>query len=404
MKFEDLIAPYSTDTFFSEIFEKQYLHIPGSPNRFNDLLDIAGLEKLLWQNESDIPRIVRVVKNGSTQLPSRRLRNEDHMKWAIRHYHAGHTLVVQHVEALDPHIAKSARTWEDELRCPVQANVFLTPPGSSGFRPHYDTHEVLVLQLEGEKHWNIYPDSQSSKVRLPLKRQAFDSNLGTPHGDPISTQLSPGDVLYVPRGVVHAAESRDLHSLHVTLGIRPPQWGEVVEAVIGECASLDVKLRQSLVVSKPSAKDCAHALRKMAEAVRNSGLGATALRGIDRDFVSKLRALPGNSLKSESDARLIQLDSMVVKRRGVPCHYGCDDGRAYIIFPGLGAPAAADVEPGRFEGPGFLLESFRLIAETNRPHKVANLASCLSDCAKVLLAQSLVRAGLLDLVKKGAKC
>ena len=32
----------------------------------------------------------------------------------------------------------------------------LTPEGAQGFDPHFDTHEVFVLQVEGHKHWRLY--------------------------------------------------------------------------------------------------------------------------------------------------------------------------------------------------------------------------------------------------------
>jgi len=34
--------------------------------------------------------------------------------------------------------------------------VYLTPPGSQGFSPHYDDIDAFVLQLEGSKRWRCY--------------------------------------------------------------------------------------------------------------------------------------------------------------------------------------------------------------------------------------------------------
>ena len=46
---------------------------------------------------------------------------------------------------------------EFEWGCMVGANVYLTPPGSQGFAPHYDDIEAFCIQLEGYKHWKVYP-------------------------------------------------------------------------------------------------------------------------------------------------------------------------------------------------------------------------------------------------------
>jgi ribosomal protein L16 Arg81 hydroxylase len=37
-----------------------------------------------------------------------------------------------------------------ELGHSCHANAYITPGCASGFTPHYDTHEVLVLQLAGD--------------------------------------------------------------------------------------------------------------------------------------------------------------------------------------------------------------------------------------------------------------
>lgn len=40
--------------------------------------------------------------------------------------------------------------------CFVGANVYLTPPNSQGFAPHFDDIEAIILQIEGSKQWKIY--------------------------------------------------------------------------------------------------------------------------------------------------------------------------------------------------------------------------------------------------------
>lgn len=38
----------------------------------------------------------------------------------------------------------------------VGTNVYLTPPQSQGFAPHYDDIEAFIIQLEGSKYWKLY--------------------------------------------------------------------------------------------------------------------------------------------------------------------------------------------------------------------------------------------------------
>jgi len=78
---------------------------------------------------------------------------------------------------------------EQELDHVVHANAYLTPGNTSGFTPHYDTHEVLVLQLAGTKHWRIY----EPPVVLPHRRQPFNPvGYSLPSKPLLEVDLEPG--------------------------------------------------------------------------------------------------------------------------------------------------------------------------------------------------------------------
>ncbi|MCL4675526.1 MAG: hypothetical protein KJZ59_05775, partial [Pararhodobacter sp.] len=68
------------------------------------------------------------------------------------------------------------RALESVLSCDLQTNIYLTPDNAQGFRTHYDSHDVIVLQTHGSKTWNIY----ESPLELPLRSQAFDPQGFTP--------------------------------------------------------------------------------------------------------------------------------------------------------------------------------------------------------------------------------
>jgi hypothetical protein len=45
-------------------------------------------------------------------------------------------------------------------------------------------------------------------------------------------KLLPGDLLFIPRGWVHDAESEDEASLHITLGLHPPMGHDLLSAAV----------------------------------------------------------------------------------------------------------------------------------------------------------------------------
>lgn len=55
-----------------------------------------------------------------------------------------------------PRIHTLNASLQEYFSCFVGANLYLTPPDSQGFAPHYDDIEAFVLQIEGKKLWKIY--------------------------------------------------------------------------------------------------------------------------------------------------------------------------------------------------------------------------------------------------------
>jgi bifunctional lysine-specific demethylase and histidyl-hydroxylase NO66 len=105
-----------------------------------------------------------------------------------------------------------------ELNFPTQINAYVTPPESQGFLPHYDDHDVLILQTQGSKTWHLYNGADVPPHEMP-RLDAVDAT-GLP--SPTDLQLAAGDVLYVPRGRVHAATAHGEPSIHLTVAIHAP--------------------------------------------------------------------------------------------------------------------------------------------------------------------------------------
>jgi hypothetical protein len=104
---------------------------------------------------------------------------------------------------------------QTQLDHPAHANVYITPGNAAGFTPHYDTHEVFVLQLAGKKRWSIY----SPVIDLPHRSQVFTPQAYSGQTPIAEFGLEAGDLLYLPRGFLHSTRTSDSYSAHVTIGI-----------------------------------------------------------------------------------------------------------------------------------------------------------------------------------------
>ena len=145
----------------------------------------------------------------------------DDLVW--RHFEAGATLVLQALHRSYEPILHFAQDLAADLGHPCQVNAYVTPPQNTGFSDHYDVHDVFVVQVEGEKRWRI----REPVWPLPLRDQPWDQRraaveeaAGTPPLDEFV--MTPGDVLYLPRGFLHSATATGDVSIHLTIGVH--QW------------------------------------------------------------------------------------------------------------------------------------------------------------------------------------
>ncbi|WP_030230100.1 JmjC domain-containing protein [Streptomyces sp. NRRL S-350] len=130
---------------------------------------------------------------------------------------SGCTLVLDEIDFFDPVmevVCRALQWWSHEL---VQVNAYLTTQEASGFKLHWDDHDVLIVQLAGEKSWEVRGASRS----VPMYR---DSAPNIEPSEEIVWQgtMKAGDVMHIPRGFWHQATRRDQgdgYSLHATFGI-----------------------------------------------------------------------------------------------------------------------------------------------------------------------------------------
>lgn len=113
---------------------------------------------------------------------------------------------------------------ERALGALVQVNLYLTNGSHPGFGPHWDDHEVLVIQVEGSKIWQFHAPVDLSPVR-PLT----GPDVGDLAGDPI--RIEAGQAIWVPRGWGHTVLPLDCPSTHLTFGIHRPMWTDIAQTV-----------------------------------------------------------------------------------------------------------------------------------------------------------------------------
>ena len=212
----------------------------------------------------------------------------DDLVW--RHFEAGATLVLQALHRTHEPMLRFAQDLAADLGHPCQVNAYVTPPQNTGFSDHYDVHDVFVVQVEGEKRWRI----REPVWPLPLRDQPWDQRraaveeaAGTPPLDEFV--MTPGDVLYLPRGFLHSATAMGEVSIHLTIGVH--QWTrhhlaeQLTEAALRRLAD-DETVRASL----PLGVDMADPTTWGSEAQAVRGALVAAIEALPDEAVAGLLA------------------------------------------------------------------------------------------------------------------
>lgn len=243
--------------FADEYWGRRALLTPRASD-FSDLFSASAVDELISRRGLRSP-FLRVAKDGETLATSSFTspagvgatiadQLDDTALW--RHFDAGATLVLQALQRTWEPIGAYAARLGEELGHPVQANAYITPPQNQGFDDHYDVHDVFVLQISGTKRWVIH----EPVIDHPLRDQPWTDRRdqvaeAAAHDPVIDAVLEPGDVLYLPRGWLHAATAQGEVSIHLTLGVHTWTGHAVAEQLAQAVVAMlrdDPEVRASL--------------------------------------------------------------------------------------------------------------------------------------------------------------
>jgi hypothetical protein len=356
------------ERFVAEHWERQPLVVPrDEEGRFDDLLAVRDVERLITETAIRTPAF-RLVQAGATPTgyaADLSWRPEPFTGVAdvprvLAAFEDGATIVLQALHHSWLPLARYCRHLEAYLGHPAQANAYFTPRGSQGLPVHHDTHEVLSLQVAGEKRWLVY----EPVLELPLKSQRYRSALGAPGEPVLDVTLRAGDTLYLPRGWLHQALTSGTDSLHITVGVNVRTWLDEARAALEDGAD-DVALRRAAAGEAPALPR----LDPETAAARARQRLVRTRRPVLDGQLSELRALDALAV----DTELVRRDTVIADLDGTTLSF---EGRD-LRFP---ARVAADLE---------------FVVTVERPFRAADLPGSLDEAGRLVLVRRLVREGFL---------
>lgn len=234
-RFQQLLGGLSDRDFFREYYGKQWFLNKGSneASKLRDLLNLEDLERILFETDDKDTRLLVV---GLDNIARHSPEQDPIAEWLN-----GRSLVFHQVDKRLPAVWRFARELESELKCTVSCNLYLTPPHGHAFTTHYDTHDVFILQIRGTKVWRI--GGVERECPLPFQDRSMSPKQSERHHQ---LMLEPGDVLYIPRGVLHDAKTEGTLSCHVTVGIEPKTYLDLILTAVTLAADRDARFRAYL--------------------------------------------------------------------------------------------------------------------------------------------------------------
>jgi ribosomal protein L16 Arg81 hydroxylase len=138
----------------------------------------------------------------------------------------GFSLVVDHIDRHVPLLAELCNDVKRHNSERSYAAVVVTTGTGGAFKLHYDPEDLVILQVEGTKRWQIF----GPPVRNPV--------IGTPKVPPPPEEspifdevLQPGDLLFVPAGNWHHCQNGPGRSLHLGIFLIAPTIVDLLREV-----------------------------------------------------------------------------------------------------------------------------------------------------------------------------
>jgi ribosomal protein L16 Arg81 hydroxylase len=230
--FAALLAPVAPERFLDEVRDRTWLQVEAGAEKTRDLISWDALARLLemdvWTDRTlqlvlDRQRVpveayCREARDRSHQ-PVRKPDGQLVQQWLAR----GASLLLNEIETLHPPIRAVAECLERTLGAKASANLYCSWQGHQAFDSHYDRHDVYAFQVVGRKRWRIY----EGRADRPIEHAAF-YNVPQAEYDRMKgavaaeIAMTPGDLLYLPRGQFHDALAEDEASVHVTFSCSAP--------------------------------------------------------------------------------------------------------------------------------------------------------------------------------------
>ena len=235
-----MLDPMPVTQFLDENVSKRFIKLDGAASHFPRAVlgdtpeavildafeDLSG--KITWHADKPSGPAPAVLRRDSAAA----------FREQIGAFHANlYTVRIPDVRPLTPQLDEFCRALELIFQTEVAATAFWSR-GDGAAPVHHDDHDIIAIQLRGQKKWFVSADPPS------LSNNWKHIPEGPPRMDrEIPVEMKTGDLLYLPRGTTHRVEGIE-DSVHVSIGFTPVTMRDAVIACIDHLSDIVKPLRE----------------------------------------------------------------------------------------------------------------------------------------------------------------
>ena len=228
---EELVAPLTEAEFLAFLRERKLVHLRSANDGFYaPLMGWQALRRLIERGEYPRrPDYFRVAKE-SVPAPIERWVVDGRVDTGLLEacLEDGFSIIITHIEQHLPPLGALCRNLSARLKESTYVGAIVTTGAEGAFRLHYDFEDLIILQVEGAKRWQIFGPPVSNPVRGMAKQ-------APPQGPPTFDEvLEPGDFLFVPAGHWHHCQTMSGKSIHLGIFLIPPTGWHAAKALTSE--------------------------------------------------------------------------------------------------------------------------------------------------------------------------
>lgn len=209
---EQWIHPLEREPFFNDVFERTWAHFPHP----EPLVPITLDHVVEWiRSQGSSQETLELLRHPVTQKSFRPSPTATSSLQQISEaFMQGFSMVINSLHKWSEPGARLAKQLYAAAYLPVDVYMYLTPPHSHSYGLHSDVMDAFMVQLSGRKEWTVCDvPSWMAPRQLPEKiLENFNVSCS-------NVTLQGGDVMYLPFGTLHRANTDSDFSMHLTVNL-----------------------------------------------------------------------------------------------------------------------------------------------------------------------------------------